>query len=111
MKTGIRIAAAALALGLLTSCGSVRIRNILNNPVRYQNRDVTVNGRVSRSVGMIVAGYYQVEDGTGRIGVISNGMVPPKGAQVTVKGRVSNGVTVMNRSFGTTIRERDLRVR
>jgi hypothetical protein len=96
---------------LLSSCGAVRINNILNNPARYQNRNVEVEGTVTNSFGAIVAGVYQVDDGTGKIYVLSNGAVPSKGARVKVDGTISNGVTVMGRSFGTTLRQRDVRIR
>jgi hypothetical protein len=96
---------------VLSGCGSVKIRQIVQDPVRYNNKDVSVQGRVTRSVGIIVAGAYTVDDGTGKITVISNRPVPPNGADVRVKGTVQSGVTLMGRSFGTTLRERDLDIK
>lgn len=96
---------------LLTGCGTVRIGRILNDPARYQNRNVTVEGRVTNVVGAIVAGVYQVEDDSGKIYVLSSRGVPNKGVRVKVDGTVTPGVNVMGRSFGTTIRERDHKVR
>ncbi len=90
---------------LLAGCGSVKIGRILDQPNRYQNRTVRVDGTVDASFGAVVAGVYRVEDGTGKIYVLSNGGVPRKGARVSVKGRVMNGVTVGTNSYGTTIRE------
>ena len=95
----------------LSACGSTRIRHIVQDPARYDNRDVQVEGRVTRSVGAVVAGAYTVEDGTGSITVISTRPVPPPGAEVRVKGRVQSGVNIMGRSFGTTLRERDVDVK
>ena len=39
------------------------------------------------------------------------GGVPAKGARVKVDGKVTPGVNVLGKSFGTTIRERDHKVR
>ena len=102
---------AIFGLLLISGCGSTKIGRILADPVRYQNRSVTVEGNVTSSVGAFVAGVYQVEDGTGKIYVVSSRGVPTKGARVRVEGNVTPGVTVMGRSFGTTIREREHRVK
>lgn len=96
---------------LLTGCGSTRIGRILADPARYQNRNVTVEGRVTNVVGAFVAGVYEVQDESGKIYVLSSRGVPTKGARVQVKGNVTPGVNVMGRSFGTTIRESDHKVR
>jgi hypothetical protein len=101
----------AVCAMLLSACGSVRIRQIVQNPARYENRDVKVEGRVTRSVGLVVAGAYTVDDGTGKITVLSNRPVPPSGADVRVKGTFQSGVSLLGRSFGATIRERDVDVR
>ena len=89
----------------LTGCGSIKINRILVDPARYHNKRVSVEGTVTNSYGALVAGAYQVDDGTGRIYVLSNRPVPAKGARVRVDGAVQSGVTVMGRSFGATIRE------
>jgi hypothetical protein len=97
---------------LLSSCGgSVKIGNIIANPTKYQNRNVTVNGTVTNSFGAIVAGVYQVQDDTGTIYVISSGGIPTKGSRVRVAGTVQSGVTIGGRTFGTTLRQRDVDVR
>jgi hypothetical protein len=107
-----KLAGIALFGGLILSgCGSVKIRQIVQDPMRYNNKDVSVEGKVTRSVGVIVAGAYTVDDGTGKITVISNRPVPPSGADVKVKGTVQSGVSLMGRSFGTTLRERDVDIR
>ncbi|MFN3326408.1 MAG: hypothetical protein ACK5AZ_23165 [Bryobacteraceae bacterium] len=106
-------AMAALAAGILvlSGCGTTKIGRILDNPHRYHNRNVRVQGTVTNSFGAVVAGIYQVDDGTGRLYVLSNRGAPRKGARVRVQGPVTNGVTVAGRPFGTTLRERDVRIR
>ena len=102
------IAAAAL---LLTGCGYTKIGRINADPSRYQNRTVRVQGTVTGSMGFLGTGGYQVEDGTGKIYVISGTGVPSKGARVAVTGRVQSGVQVLGRAFGTAIREEHHKVK
>jgi len=100
----------ATATILLSGCGSMKIGRILADPTRYHNRSVRVEGTVNRSVGAMVAGFYEVQDETGKIYVVSTGGTPTKGARVKVSGRVNSGVTVMGKSFGTVLRESDRKV-
>jgi hypothetical protein len=101
-----------LALGaalLLSSCGYTKIGRITADPTHYRDRRVRVEGQVTNSFGALFAGGYQLQDDTGKILVISNQGVPSKGAKVVVSGRVMEGITVMGRTFGTAIQERDHR--
>lgn len=95
----------------LAGCGAVRIGKILDEPNRYRDRTVRVDGTVDLSFGAAAAGFYEVDDGTGKIYVISRNGAPRKGSRVSVKGRVFSGVTVGERSFGTAIREEEHHVR
>ncbi len=88
---------------LLSGCGTIKIGRILDEPTRYRNRNVTVEGRVDRSFGAVVTGVYQVADDTGKIYVISRGGVPRSGTTVRVKGRVQQGITIGNRAVGTVL--------
>jgi hypothetical protein len=97
-------------LAILTACGSVRISRINADPSRYANRTVTVSGRVVNSVGVLGTGGYQLEDGTGRIYVISRTGVPSRGSVVKVTGTVTPGVQVLGSPVGVAIREEHHRV-
>ncbi len=99
------------ALAVMLSGCAVKIGKINGNPGYYHNREVRVSGVVTRSASVPVAGYYQVDDGTGTIHVLANGPAPPRGTDVRVKGTVTSGVTVLGRGFGTSLRERERRVR
>src|ERR1700755_1554906 len=103
--------AITLAITMLTTgCATVKIRQVLNNPGRYQGREVRLNGDVTRSVGLVVAGAYQIDDGTGKMIVLSNRPVPGPGAHVTVKGRMQSGISLMGQSIGAHMREDKVRV-
>src|SRR5215510_7005263 len=98
------LAIAAMAL-FTTACGSVRIAKINADPSRYANRTVSVSGRVTNSVGVLGTGGYQLDDGTGKIYVISRTGVPSRGSEVRVTGRVTPGATVLGRALGVAIQE------
>ena len=99
------------ALLLLSSCGYTKIGKITADPARFRNQTVRVEGRVTNSFGALSVGGYQIQDDTGKIFVLSNRGVPSSGSRVAVSGKVIEGVTLMGRSFGTSIQEHDHRVR
>jgi hypothetical protein len=97
---------AILIAGLLmTGCATTKIGRILDDPGRYRNRSVRVEGTVTKSAGLLGTGGYEVQDNTGKIYVISQTGVPRTGSRVSVNGSVLSGAEVMGRSFGTAIRE------
>jgi hypothetical protein len=105
------LAGAMLAALMLSGCATTRkIGQIKADPTRYRDDTVRVKGRVTNSFGALVAGFYEVEDETGKIYVISRSGVPSKGVEVSVKGTVMNGITVMGKSFGTAIQEQSHKV-
>ena len=110
MNKGLRFLLIPAAL-LSSGCGTTKIGRIINDPTRYQNRNVTVEGRVTNVVGAFVAGLYQVEDDTGKIYVLSTRGVPNKDVRVQVKGNVTPGLNIMGKSWGTAIRARDHKVK
>jgi hypothetical protein len=94
---------------LLAACPQqVTVAEINADPGRFANKEVTLKGTVTNSFGALGQGAYELDDGTGRIWVITDrGGVPGKDARVRVAGRVATGVTFAGRSFGTVIRETD----
>jgi hypothetical protein len=98
---------ALLAAFFLSGCASaVKIGQIKADPTRFRNKTVKVDGRVTNSFGALVAGFYEIEDETGKIYVISRGGVPSRGVRVNVKGDVLNAFTFMGNSLGTAIQEK-----
>jgi len=111
MKPRATLTLAILCGILLSGCGTVRIARINADPSRYRNRDVRVEGQVTNSFGALGTGGYQIDDGSGKIYVVSTRSgVPSKGSRVTVSGTVMNGATIMGTSYGTTIREHNHKV-
>jgi hypothetical protein len=88
-----RHAAGALALLalFLISCEEKSINHILADPHRYSNREVGIRGTVIDSYSVAGRGIYRVDDGTGRLWVVSRRGVPRRGARVAVMGRIKDG--------------------
>jgi hypothetical protein len=97
----------------LTACPSqTSISKLKADPDRYMDKEVGVVGRVTDSYGIpLVGGAYELDDGTGRIWVVTERGAPSRGARVGVKGRVYSGPTIRGRNVGMAIREEDRRVK
>src|SRR5262245_270348 len=91
---------------ILAGCERTSIGDINRDPGKYANKDVTIAGQVSSAFGALNQGAFEVDDGTGKIWVVSSGFgVPSQGAKVAVTGRIQGGVTVGTRSFANVLRE------
>ena len=91
---------------LLAACNQTKISAINNDPAKYSAKDVTVAGQVVTSFGVSNQGVFELDDGTGRLWVWSNGFgVPGQGARVVVTGRVQSGMAIGGRFFANVLRE------
>ena len=91
---------------LLAACGTTRIGDINRDPGRYAGKEITISGHVTSSVGIFQQGAFEVDDGTGKMWVLSDRFgVPAQDASVKVTGTVSVGATVGGQSYGTLLRE------
>ncbi len=104
-KLTYRLLLVSIAALVLSACESAKIAQITNDPSKYQNKTVRVDGTVTTSFGALSSGVYEIEDETGKIWVISNKGVPSKGARVSVEGTVFSGAMVMGQAVGTAIKE------
>jgi hypothetical protein len=108
-----RIGAASLmivAVLLLSACPSqTTISKINADPARYRNKEVAIVGTVRDSYGALGQGAYELDDGTGRIWVVTRRGVPSRGARVGAKGHVYNGFNFGGRNYGTVLEETDRR--
>lgn len=78
----------AATLALLAGCASVTpIRQLLDDPGRYDGKSVKIEGRVRESAGAFGLGTYQVQDNTGTLTVVSeNNGAPRTGDRIGVQG-------------------------
>jgi len=75
-------------LALLAGCASVTpIRQLLDDPGRYDGKSVKIEGRVKESAGAFGLGTYQVQDNTGSLTVVSQSNGAPRtGDRIGVQG-------------------------
>ena len=105
MKTWVCL---TIILLLVSGCAfHTRISKIRYEPQKYENRQVSVKGKVSETMGLpfVQKGIYQVDDGTGKIWVVSQKRRPYRGEKVTVKGELKTGLSIRSQTFGIAIVE------
>ncbi len=90
-KTGAFIAAGIILVLAMSGCEVKSINDIRADPSRYANREVSVAGSVTQSYSILGNGAYEIEDGTGKLWVVSKSGVPRNGAKVVVTGTVRDG--------------------
>jgi hypothetical protein len=107
-KVSLAFAVCTLSL-LLAACDRENIGDINADPGRYSGKKVSVAGRVtSTSIGALSMGLYQIEDGTGKLYVLSESRgAPSEGAYVGVKGTITPTITFLGRNYATVLRETD----
>jgi hypothetical protein len=95
-----------------TACPSqTTISQINQNPSKYQNKQVGLVGTVTDSYGVLGKGVYELDDGTGRIWVLTTEGVPSRGARVGVSGHVYTGIQFGGRTYGTGLKEEHRRTK
>ena len=101
MPAARRLIPLPVVLLLLAGCASTTpIGDLLSDASRYNGKTVRIKGEVTRSVGAIVAGAYQVKDGTGTLTVVSDkASPPPEDSRIGVKGVFQSLVTLGSRSL------------
>ena len=87
------------------------ISKINADPGRYRDKEVSVAGSVTDSYGLLNFGVYELDDGTGRLLVVTKSGVPARGSKVGAKGRIYTGANYGGRSFGTVLEESERRAR
>lgn len=95
LLAGIAATIALLVL-LLTSCtGRTSIKTLLDDPGRFDNQTVRISGTVTRSMGVLTFAAYEVDDGTGKLTVVTKeGGSPRQGAKVGVEGVFHSAFTL-----------------
>src|SRR5262249_34716219 len=88
-------------LAISAACAATTINQVMADPSRYRDREVTVSGTVSNSFSALTRGIYLVKDDTGELWVYSDRGVPRNGARVTVKGTIREGFNLG--SFGNMV--------
>ena len=86
---------ATIALAGCKSGSITPIRNLVDDPGRYDKQTVRVAGTVGPSMGMLGYGAYEIKDDTGSLPVVSEkGGAPREGAKVGVEGEFRAAFTL-----------------
>lgn len=99
--------AVLICASLLAGC-TIRtaIADINRDPGRFTGKEITIKGQASNGFGGMGKGVFQVDDGSGRIWVVSDNFgVPADGAAVSVTGQVEQGFSFGGRNMGVMLRE------
>jgi hypothetical protein len=91
-KLGMFVVLVVVLLSL--GCGTKTINHIMADPSRYADKTVKIEGTVTESYSVIGKGAYQLDDGTGKLWIVSTKGVPRKGARVSTKGKVKDGFNI-----------------
>src|SRR5712671_475846 len=111
------LAVVSLTVTLSGCAASLRnpdIADLQRHPSRYQDHTVSISGVVTTSWGLplVPFRFYKVNDGTGEVTVLSEGLrMPATGERVRVKGRVQDVAVLGGRPIGLHLREEDLYIR
>lgn len=94
----------SLLLLLPAACASrTEIRQILADPRTYEGKTVTIDGEVANSFSLVVIKYFELNDGTGTLGVVSDKPLPAKGQRLKVTGQVRQAFSLGDRNITVLI--------
>ena len=102
---GGRLLLAVILVLVSGACApTVRVRDLLDEPQRYDGQTVRVEGTVTQSAGLLGTGAYQIDDGTGSIYVVAQGGgVPQEGARTTAEGRFESVFNLAGRTIAAIV--------
>lgn len=93
MNLRILICAAVIILaGVFSACDpakkltSTKIKDIVDHPRDYENREVTIYGTVTGSASLFVVKFFELQDDTGTIKVVTERVLPKQGEALQVTG-------------------------
>jgi hypothetical protein len=91
---------ATIGLLLVLGCpGAKPIKQLLDDPAKYDGQNVRIAGEVKEAAGVLGYGGYTIDDGTGTLTVVTQGGGTPRvGARIGVEGTFRAAFTIGNRS-------------
>jgi aspartyl/asparaginyl-tRNA synthetase len=78
-----------LACDAAYSITATKIKDILDHPRDYQSQEITVYGTVTNAVSLLVIKYYEIQDGTGSIKIVTDRLLPTRGEKLKATGRMT----------------------
>lgn len=112
IRKHLLLLATTLAVTAIAGCKAsdletTPIQTLLDDPSRFDKQTVRITGTVTRSLGILGYGAYEVDDGTGKIPVAteSNG-APRTGAKVGVEGEFRSAFTMGTTTVAAIVEKR-----
>jgi hypothetical protein len=69
-----------------TQVQAVPIKDVLDDPGKYESHSVTISGQVTDRMSLVVVKYFKLQDKSGEITVITQKALPGIGKKVRVTG-------------------------
>ena len=73
---------------------NTKIGHIISDPRAYEGKSVSIEGKVTNIFSLIFIKYFELDDGTGSIGVVTNKPLPAKGRTIQVTGEVRQAFSI-----------------
>jgi aspartyl/asparaginyl-tRNA synthetase len=86
----LSLAMAFFACDLAYRATTTRIKEIKDHPRDFENKEVTIYGTVTGGVSLLVTKYFEVQDDTGSIKVVTDRTLPRQGEKLRVTGRMES---------------------
>lgn len=69
---------------------TTRIKDILDHPRDFENKEVTLYGTVTGGASLVVMKYFELQDESGAIKVVTDRVLPKRGEKLRVSGRMES---------------------
>jgi aspartyl/asparaginyl-tRNA synthetase len=79
-----------VACDQLSKLTATKIKDVLDRPREYENKEITVHGTVTESASILIAKYFVLQDSTGSIKVFTDRTLPKSGEQLNVTGHLQS---------------------
>lgn len=83
------LAFANVACDTIDRLTATKIKEILDHPREYEEKEVTIYGTVTDAASMLIVKYFEIQDDTGTIKVVTDRVLPAKGEKIKVTGHTS----------------------
>ena len=90
-----------ILLGCNSSEGifTVPIKELLDNPRKYENKVITISGNVTDVFSIMLVKTYTLSDDTGQITVVTSRILPMKGEKLKVRGIIKEAFSLGDMSL------------
>ena len=78
-----------IACSTAYSLTPTNIKDILDHPRDFEGKDITVSGTVTNAVSLLLIKYYEIQDNTGSVKIITDKLLPARGEKLRVSGRMT----------------------